>query len=273
MPQRKMIAAWRTLIYQVAEDHPDYGVGRIAPIVRESAPGVGLDPDDARDPLPSDRAIGRVLAEFRGFDEQRRMPYRAFMWPDSMSSGALPWEASVPVLRLLAALKGHRPRIANARWYWHVTQAAPDAPISTRWRLACYESAREASGESTDRAAERAADAASVELFIAAAPWRSPEHLVAYQQAAEQRHVEALDPIAPQLAIRFGKSATAAEAARTMEALIGWPVNERLLKGLEALLDGRAHDQDGAPIGWWAKDATAPAPTPAPTPKTERKPR
>lgn len=92
-------------------------------------------------PVPSDRAIRRVMAEFRAAPKGERLPYQFFAWPGSMENGALPWEASRAVLDLLRFRTENGlgpPLIREAQWFWRVTLAIPDAPIGKRRHIALH---------------------------------------------------------------------------------------------------------------------------------------
>ena len=91
--------------------------------------------EDPPTPVPSDRAIRRIMAEFKAASEEERLPYQVFTWPGSMESGALPWEASRAVLDLLRLRTEKRfgpPLVREAQWFWRITLAIPDAPIDER---------------------------------------------------------------------------------------------------------------------------------------------
>ena len=92
-------------------------------------------------PVPSDRAIRRIMAEFKDAPEEERLPYQFFAWPGSMENGALPWEASRAVLDLLRLRTENRmrpPLIREAQWFWRVTLAIPDAAIEKRRHIALH---------------------------------------------------------------------------------------------------------------------------------------
>ena len=92
-------------------------------------------------PVPSDRAIRRIMERFKELPRAEQQPYTVFSWPESMELGALPWEASRAALDLLRLRTDKRfgpPLIREALWFWHVTQAAPDAELGIRRDLAAY---------------------------------------------------------------------------------------------------------------------------------------
>ena len=92
-------------------------------------------------PVPSDRAIRRVMSEFKSAPKEERLPYVRFAWPESMELGALPWEASRAALDLLRACDEAGlgvPLIKEVLWFWRVTQAVPGAPLNIRKDLAIW---------------------------------------------------------------------------------------------------------------------------------------
>jgi hypothetical protein len=66
-----------------------------------------------------------------------------------MEVDALPWEASAAALELLAYrndIGEDRPNHREALWFWRVTQAAPNAPLSFRYGLSIILAWRPAMG-------------------------------------------------------------------------------------------------------------------------------
>ncbi|MEX2226200.1 MAG: hypothetical protein WEB52_07110 [Dehalococcoidia bacterium] len=75
-----------------------------------------------------------------------------------MERGDLPWEASEAILELLTYLngsqqlpggesvRGKRPLIMVARWFWRTTQARPTLPVEQRWRATAWLYTAERSG-------------------------------------------------------------------------------------------------------------------------------
>src|SRR5262249_31089099 len=110
--------------------------------------------------------------------------YRLFSWPQSMQAGALPWEASRAVLDLLRLRSSQHmevPLVAEAQWFWRVTQAIPDAPIEQRARAALLLVATEM-GQSTP-----AKNLEVLQWRLVYQPWRSPKDKHAYLRAAGER--------------------------------------------------------------------------------------
>jgi hypothetical protein len=126
MPNIRIRDDWDPIIRQMKTDHPGWGSDRIHKALIKEYPD--------RD-VPSRKTIIRSLA-----DDYDPLPYQRFQWPESMENGALPYEASNCLVELfvwLRYLRGQeRPTIAACRWFYRVTQAAPDTPIELRWNLA-----------------------------------------------------------------------------------------------------------------------------------------
>lgn len=94
-----------------------------------------LTPIDGK--LPAARTIARYREMFRELPEQERLLYAEFAWPESMESGALPWEASRAALDLLVFLGVEfTPTNRDVLWFWRVTLAAPAMPIKDRAAMA-----------------------------------------------------------------------------------------------------------------------------------------
>ena len=99
-----------------------------AEIRRRLVNNLKIKKEDSPTPVPSDRAIRRIMAEFKAAPEEERLPYQVFAWPQAMESGALPWEASRAVLDLVRFRieAGYGPPlIGEAQWFWRVTLAIP----------------------------------------------------------------------------------------------------------------------------------------------------
>ena len=88
--------------------------------------------------VPSQRTISRIRKEeFPQLSKEGRARYRIFYWPESMERGDLPWEASAAALELLHEIdklsnKALQPSVKAVRFFWHVNQAAHDAPFWLR---------------------------------------------------------------------------------------------------------------------------------------------
>lgn len=114
-------------------------------------------------------------------------PYRYVYWPESFQAGDLPWEAAAVVLELMEDHRQRhqrapdiwteRPTVRLARWFWRVTQAAPDAPKGWRSEFAGALARAEALGTlgRTARNVEK--------LLLEWHPWRSEADLRRYVEA------------------------------------------------------------------------------------------
>ena len=131
---------WKEIIRERAANHPDQGAARLAMWAKAEGERTGTASP------PSERTVGRWLNEF-GADE--RAEYRAFVWPDSMLDGLLPWEAGECGLELLLMCIKHkeeRPSVRVVKWFHRVTLALPMAPLGVRGTFARIYAAHEAIG-------------------------------------------------------------------------------------------------------------------------------
>jgi hypothetical protein len=148
--------------------------------------------------VPSLRTIGRIQRQFRPLPEEERRPYRIFRWPESFERGDLPWEAQGAALELMRVWArgprlgmvspearrllspAARPSVRLARWFWRMTQAAPDATALERRHIAGLLAAAEAGDPDVRRAAEG---------WLCYAPWRSEEARGAYEEAQAEGRI------------------------------------------------------------------------------------
>ena len=139
--------------------------------------------------IPSERTIRRLHQEYKqDLTDEERSQYRQLKWPESMEMVVaiteLPWDASASVLELLALWQhergGRRPTIRQAKWFWRITLAVPDAPLPSRecssWILAAHE----------ERGSVPEEELRKVEWFLAFAPWRSDDNLQSYKAAIDE---------------------------------------------------------------------------------------
>ena len=138
--------------------------------------------------VPSERTIRRLHQEYKeDLTDEERSQYHQLKWPESMEMGVaiteLPWDASASVLELLAFSQREgrrRPTIRQAKWFWRITLAAPDAPLPSReyssWMLAAHE----------DRGSVPEEELRKVEWFLAFAPWRSDDNRQSYKGAIDE---------------------------------------------------------------------------------------
>ena len=216
MPNTRIRDQWEPSVKSIVADNPKWGPRRILGELRNRAETQGLGSD-----YPSERTIQRIKDDIT---PEQLIEYRSFHWPESMESGALPWEASAAALELLDVRRtadpfiryleahpespftdpgrepismrfGDHPSVRLARWYWRVTQAAPDLPGGTQdfW-LGRYDIAVIlAEGEARSDVPQRLRD--SVEAYLSYAPWRSPEGKAAYVDGIKQRRFLTLPEI------------------------------------------------------------------------------
>lgn len=186
MPNPRIRDHWDPIIRQIAADNPRWSARRVHREI-ERRVAEGKLPSD----YPALRTVIRSLSE--PYDKE---PYERFYWPESMEQGALPWEASRPLLNFLESqrLDNERPTILRARWYWRLFQAARDGEtLGLDW-LSAQLAAREvlglggdsfyrmvegwlACGAGTDEGRARHAEAVERGMFPPFEPWDVPEGL------------------------------------------------------------------------------------------------
>lgn len=196
MPRPKVDQDWVTVIYSLKANEPKLGARAILTRLQKARNDGGIS-----EKCPGLRTVGRYLKEWPGLPEEERRLYRELSWPESFERGDLPWEASQAALELLRvwawpppmletmfepeALQSlglsyptARPSIRLARWFWRLTQAAPDADASERRKIAEWlEAAEVLRSEPADRA---------VEAWLQYAPWRSAGASAAYEKALHE---------------------------------------------------------------------------------------
>src|SRR5262249_55551679 len=92
---------------------------------------------DARDrdraDVPSERTVRRLYDQFQTLPAENRRDWMVVRWPDSFSSGALPWASARAVFDLLKYYDQHAdwvpPTVRHARWFWYLRLASPSIPI------------------------------------------------------------------------------------------------------------------------------------------------
>jgi hypothetical protein len=144
--------------------------------------------DDAPTPVPSDRAIRRIMTQFKGAPKSERQSYRYFSWPESMEAGILPWEAARVVLDLMRfRTEAHMepPLVLEAQWFWRVTLAIPDAPIETRVKAAAALVMLAMSDQ------PKSENLKVLQWRLAYQTWRSKADREAYLQAAKDERIPA----------------------------------------------------------------------------------
>jgi hypothetical protein len=127
-----------------------------------------------------ERIRAKVIADAARTGGESLTPYREFHWPETMESGALPWEAASALFELVGyfRMNGDPVTIRRARWFWYVTLACPEAPFEDRRALTTYLIAAEDVLEGMRSDIYR-----HVEGKIVCAPWRSAEHRQEFEDA------------------------------------------------------------------------------------------
>ncbi len=147
--------------------------------------------EDAPTPVPSDRAIRRIMVEFKAAPDTERQPYTYFAWPTAMESGAIPWEASRALLDWLKfRVMGGRnqpPLNRQAAWFWRVTQALPEAPIEKRDMLSYFYTLIDAFESDTARREESRAHFQWEDLVFQG--WRSADAKKEYESALKAKTI------------------------------------------------------------------------------------
>ena len=146
MPRKPIDQFWRERVKALVAIPPEgrrLTDKRIADILEEEAGSFDLR-NPRRYDFPSERSVQRIRILFVGVSEAVR-DYQRFRYPDSCTSGALPWESAAVAFELI---REHRldeaPPVRLVRWLWRVTLAIPDAPLHDRVRYAFELAARDA---------------------------------------------------------------------------------------------------------------------------------
>jgi hypothetical protein len=159
MARPRLHPFWRDEIRKTAEANPGIKATAVVRYLSEEIANETLKiPAEVRPNVPEERAVRKILKEYSTLLSEERIPYRYFQWPESMISGALPWEASEALMDLLRYLqeqrderrkKDHdpntvwadnrpvRPTVSQAWWFWRLTQTAPKTKVPERWEWAC----------------------------------------------------------------------------------------------------------------------------------------
>ena len=170
MPQKTELA-WEEQILALKGADPRMGETRLHTKLELDFSN-GLEPQQAGPP-PSPATVRRVLKRrWEVMVEADRARYRLLYWPESFERCDLPWEAAPAALELARYLHGKglgRPMIGVARWFWRVTQAAPDALFADRLRLMRHSISAEPQNEDLRRRSE---------WELAYAPWRTEENQI-----------------------------------------------------------------------------------------------
>lgn len=154
--------------------------------------------------------------------EEEQGQYQFFRWPESMEMGLLPWEASSAALELMEVHRSvdpekrlqeksgrplesrytgwRRPSVRLARWFWHLTQAAPDLPVvseesefppymrlSGQYEIAVVLAKWEAGADAPQWLRD------AIEWYLVSAPWRSPGRALEYAARVDRGQIPMLD--------------------------------------------------------------------------------
>jgi hypothetical protein len=184
---------------------------------------------------PSPRTVRRLIDRFKALPNDEQEQYRYFSWPRSMEAGILPWEAAPAAFQLMRELAGvasGRPPVRIVKWFYRVTQAAPDAPFGKRHTIAAQLAVWEASSDWPMREVE------VIEWYLAFGPWRSPEHERVYSDTLPAvGSVEFL----PFIQMPFTDFAPGAQefARQIQESLYGFPLSDRFRQWITNAIEGR----------------------------------
>jgi len=148
-------ALWVSKIEEITENNPRLGPKAVLQRLEKDPECAGQDEKN----WPSESTVGRIQRKFRQKPDEERRLCRWFYWPESCERGDLPWEASEAALELLRFWQRGspttRPSVRLARWFWRITQAAPNASDFERRHYAGWLAAAEAVGADVRRGVER----------------------------------------------------------------------------------------------------------------------
>jgi hypothetical protein len=89
--------------------------------------------DQDRADVPSERTVRRLYEQFQMLPPESRRDWMVVRWPDSFSSGALPWASARVVFDLLKYYDQQAdwglPTVRQARWFWYLRLASPSIPV------------------------------------------------------------------------------------------------------------------------------------------------
>ena len=178
MPMPKTDHMWVERIRAYSTINPGHGPKRIHAALTERQDRQGQNTAD----VPSERTIGRIIADFRKLPEEQRNEYRLARWPDSCVDGTLPWEAGAALLEILRHRSTRREVPASNRvalWFWRLTQSVPDLDVMCRDILAQQCVIWEVIPDELNISAARG--------WLIHAPWRSAEHDAEYAKAIDRK--------------------------------------------------------------------------------------
>lgn len=164
----KTTPALREKIAELVENNPKVSAGKLWLDLRR----LGISP------IPSERQLARLKKQFLQRPPESRIVYRYLSWPHSFESGALPWESSGAMLELLRFFRSNgwsSPTMRIAKWFWRITEAAPDSTAAERYGAAFSCAIIEAGGASFE----------GMQAWLVSAPWRSKKAAHAYLRAVK----------------------------------------------------------------------------------------
>ena len=160
MSRPKIHEHWRDRIRMCEANEPSIATKKIADLLKAEHCGL-LESEPAKAALVGLSPAARTVDRYRSqdaFPAVERTPYRLVYWPESFERGDLPWEAALSALRLLKVSfgkKGARPTVRFVRWYWRVSQSAPELRDEEIQALAFRLSANEQRDDSEKELRER----------------------------------------------------------------------------------------------------------------------
>lgn len=181
MPRPKTHEFWEKRIFALKAQEPHLSAEAMARRFGQEQAGMGY--------WPAPRTIRRILEdEWTKLTPEERRQYAYFRWPESMGIAPLPWEAASAGIELMRERAGHpRPTVRLVKWYWRVTQIAPDASAFERRHAAGFLLL----GELLDRG--QGAIFRHVEGWAAYTPWRSEESRRHFDEALERGDIPKLE--------------------------------------------------------------------------------
>ena len=202
MPNRKIDRRWREYIEILAVNNPRMSAPKLKKKVEACSVGEGLDPLKG----PGLRTIFNIKKNVKSWTPEQAEPYLMFRWPESMESGALPWEAGPAALELLKLFilgRRIRPTLRLTRLFWSVTMAAPDLPIERNiicdYGRSClaellYIEYKSASGHLGPESGvgRKWTLKESVEAYLIYRPWSSPTQKQLYIEAVRTGRIPSM---------------------------------------------------------------------------------
>ena len=207
---------WIEWMRTLFENEPAFTDKAVAEMAKTKGEELG------RSDYPALRTVNKYHHQHPSLPANLKEGYLYLRWPESMETGLLPWEASAAALELLdvrrkvdpffRSVEAHsgkplgswgirwgRVSVRLARWFWHISQAAPDLPaisgvskfplfidIPGRYDLAVILAEWEA------RASVPQEGRDAVEVYLTQAPWRSRERALEYKVKVELGQIPGL---------------------------------------------------------------------------------